>query len=110
MQGLSTKNVYELSDTIPCEKQDISLLEKALKEGDDSGVEKYMINGLQPAATKLLPEIETIIERLKAENLHMIMMSGSGSTVFALSDDFKTLEKIAKKFEDDYDVFLTTTM
>ncbi len=110
LQGLSTKDVYELSDNIPCERQDISLLEKALKDGDDSGVEKYMINGLQPAAIKLLPEIETIIEKLKAENLRMIMMSGSGSTVFALSDDGKTLEKIAKKFDDDYDVFLTTTM
>jgi len=108
-KGLSTKKVYELSDDIPVKQQDNEALVKALENGDDSMVEQYMINGLQPAAVKLLPEIEEIIEKLRAEGLNLIMMSGSGSTVFALNDNFKKLEKISRKFEDDYDVFLTTT-
>ena len=110
LKGLSTKEVYEHADEIAGEKQDISLLEKALKEGDDKNVVKYMVNGLQPAAIDMLPEIGKIIDKLKDQQLDMIMMSGSGSTVFALSDNGKQLEKIARKFEDEYDVFITTTV
>lgn len=109
-QGLSTKKVYQLADDIPGEKQDINLLEKALKEGDDKAVKDHMVNGLQPAAVKLLPEIAEVIERLKEKGLNIVMMSGSGSTIFALSDNYRKLEKISREFQSDYDVFLTATM
>lgn len=110
LQGLSTRAVYEMSDQLGNVTHDISLLEKALKEGNNSDIKKYMANGLQPAAIKLLPEIQEIIDRLKSKQLDLVMMSGAGSTVFALSENYRQLEKIAKEFDDEYDVFLTTTL
>ena len=61
-----------------------------------------MKNGLQNASISILPEIKILIDKLKEEGLTKVMMSGSGSTVFALDEDVKKLKKIAKKFEDEH--------
>jgi 4-diphosphocytidyl-2C-methyl-D-erythritol kinase len=48
---------------------------------------------------------------LKADGLSMVCMSGSGSSVYALSDDAKLLGKAARKYLDlGYIVRLTKTM
>ncbi|MCI2068461.1 MAG: 4-(cytidine 5'-diphospho)-2-C-methyl-D-erythritol kinase [Bacilli bacterium] len=109
-QGLSTKEVYKVSDTYEKDKPDIPSLIKGLETGKEAVIQKNMGNGLQKAAIHLLPEIGNLIERLKAEGLDKVMMSGSGSTVYALSEDIKKLEQVGKKFDDDtHYVWVTKT-
>ena len=43
-----------------------------------------MKNGLQESAIKLVPDIKNVIQTLKDEGLKMVLMSGSGSTVFGV--------------------------
>ncbi|MCL2883297.1 MAG: hypothetical protein FWF30_02355, partial [Coriobacteriia bacterium] len=50
-------------------------------------VAQFMENNLEPAALALCPECRTIIEQLKAQDgVLKAMVSGSGSTVFALCE------------------------
>lgn len=105
--GLSTKEVYSMCDNGTSEKPDITQLIKGLEMGDNNLIKANMKNGLQKAAIEMLPEIGILINSLKENGLDMVMMSGSGSTVFALSENIKTLENISKKYEDDYEVYLT---
>ncbi len=101
-QGLSTGGVYKVADTIKGDKPNIEELIKGLELGDDQIIENNMVNGLQKAAISVLDEVENIINRLKELGLTKVMMSGSGSTVFALDSDVKKLKKIAKMFDDDH--------
>jgi 4-diphosphocytidyl-2-C-methyl-D-erythritol kinase len=109
-QGLSTKVVYKASDTMEKDKPNIPNLIKGLQTGNDDLIAASMGNGLQKTAVSLLPEIGDLIQRMKAAGLKMVMMSGSGSSVFALDEDVKKLERIAKTFDDDtHSVFVTKT-
>jgi 4-diphosphocytidyl-2-C-methyl-D-erythritol kinase len=109
-QGLSTKEVYKISDTMEKDHPDIKLLIKGLETGNDQLVAQGMKNALQKTSVYMLPEIGKIIDGLKSKGLNMVMMSGSGSSVYALSDDDKKLEQIGHEFDDDtHNVWITKT-
>lgn len=100
--GCSTKEVYAKFDEHPhYNAADIDNVIKALKEGDDDLLEKSMGNSLQAVASELVPEINVIIDKLKAKGLRLVMMTGSGSSVFALSTDKKLMKRIAKEIEQE---------
>ena len=105
--GCSTKKVYELADTMDLVTYDINNVVIALKEGDDELLAKSIGNALQPAAIKEVPEIQTIIDSLKEKGLKIVLMSGSGSSVIALSTNKKLIKSIAKDYEDKYRVEVT---
>ena len=106
--GCSTKEVFALADK---KKEynpvDIDSVVKALKEGDDDLLAEVMGNSLEEAAMSLVPEIKEIKDKMKELGLKLVLMSGSGSTVFALSTDASLLKKAAKEFENKYVVELT---
>ncbi len=109
-QGLSTKEVYKVSDTYEKDHPDIPALVKALEKNNDAIIKANMLNGLQKTAISLLPEVGNLISRLKGEGLDYVMMSGSGSSVYALSSDEEKLKAIAQKFDDDtHTVWVTKT-
>ena len=100
--GCSTKEVYAKFDEHPhYNAADIDNVIKALEEGDDALLEKSMGNSLQAVASELVPEIKVIIDKLKAKGLKLVMMTGSGSSVFALSTDKKLMKRIAKEIEQE---------
>ena len=100
--GCSTKEVYAKFDEHPhYNAADINNVIKALEEGDDDLLEKSMGNSLQVVASELVPEIKVIIDKLKAKGLRLVMMTGSGSSVFALSTDKKLMKRIAKEIEQE---------
>ena len=109
--GCSTKVIYDAFDQDP--QYDICNIEnviKALEEGDDDLLADSIGNSLQFAAIKEVPEIEQVINKLKEEGLKIVMMTGSGSAVFALSTDAKLIKHVAKKFEDKYQVEVTEVL
>ena len=105
--GCSTKEVFALADQEEYVHPDIPNVLKALEEGDDDLLAASIGNSLENAAIKLVPEIKQIKNTLKERGLKIVLMTGSGSTVFALSTDQKQLKKIAKEFEDHYFVEVT---
>lgn len=109
-QGCSTKEVFALADKEAYKPVDIDTVVKALKEGDDDLLAESMGNSLEDAAMSLVPEIRQIKDALYNVGLKIVMMSGSGSAVFALSTDQSLIKKAAKQLEDKYTVEVTKVL
>lgn len=102
--GCSTREVYQVADSMKLDVCNMDNVIKALAEGDDDLLAANLANSLQAPAVSLVPAIQTIIDELKECGLKIVQMTGSGSAVFALSTDKKLLKKVFKKFENKYQV------
>lgn len=100
-EGVSTKECFKIADNKPYPEVDVDKVVEALRIGDDDMLAEYMGNSLQPSAIELVPEIQTIIDYLKEQGLKLVMMSGSGSSVFALSTDKSILKRIQKQIDEE---------
>lgn len=105
-KGCSTKEAFKIVDSKPFVPVAIDEVVEALKEGDDDKLAEVMGNSLEDAAISLVPEIVEIKDYLKSKGLKLVLMSGSGSSVFALSTDKMLLKKVAKEIEDRWFVEL----
>ena len=105
--GCSTKEAFAIADKSEYKPVDIDTVVKALKEGDDDLLAESIGNSLEDAAISLVPEIKQIKDTLKASGLKIVLMSGSGSAVFALSTEQSLIKKVAKQLEDKYTVEVT---
>ena len=108
--GCSTREVYLAADSMDLPVCDVDNVIKALKEGDDDLLAASMGNALQAPAISLVPQIQTIIDELKACGLKIVQQTGSGSAVFALSTDKKLLKRVLKQFENKYQVELARVL
>jgi len=107
MLGCSTKEIYDAYDALEVkEKQgNVDDVIKALETGDDELLANSMFNVLEFPAMQKVPEILKIKQELKEKyGFKIVLMSGSGSAVFALSHDLKAIKKAANKLEDMYTV------
>lgn len=112
-EGVSTAQAYHDFDELEVKPQlsNIDELIRALENDDEEVVLREMKNCLQEPAMNLVPEIKKVIETLKNDGFPLTMMSGSGSTVFALSKDGNAIAKEAKKFDKNkYKIVVTTTL
>lgn len=101
--GCSTKEVYALTDKMKnWPHGNVDDVIKALEEGDDKLLAKSVFNVLEAPAMELVPEIRLIKTELKELGFDIVLMSGSGSSVFALSTDAKLIKHAVKQLEDRY--------
>lgn len=109
--GLSTKHVFEKADTIELDHGNADLVVEALRKGDDEALGNAMFNSLEKASIEMLPEIQDIKDMLKRDGMKMVLMSGSGSTVYGLTTDHAFAKRLYKKYEKEgYEVYLTRTL
>ena len=106
-EGCSTKEVFKKYDSMGGNEANIEEVIRALKEGDDELLAKNMGNCLENAAISICPEIKEIKEYLLNSGVKIVMMSGSGSSVFALSTDKNLLKRIMKNIGNRWFVELT---
>ena len=110
-QGLSTKDVYAIADNFPKRDIDNDKVELGLKNEDVELIAKNRGNDLFFPAKSLCSEVGDILTSLSQDGFPIIGMSGSGSTMFALSENGKKLREIMPKYERrGYTVILTKTM
>ncbi len=110
--GLSTKEVYAKYDEIgfDCSAKVNELID-TLKTGEDQHLNEYMGNELEKAAISMLPEIESLKKRLLDAGLENVMMSGSGSSVFAISTNKQKIEKEYHVLDKEgFEVFFTKVL
>ncbi len=79
-----------------------------LRAGDYGSAFKNFANVLEAVAAKKIPAIETYKKFLFESGVDVALMSGSGSTVFGLTDEL-TAEKIRANFDGDAQIFITKT-
>lgn len=99
-EGVSTKEVYQLFDS--SRHVDIDQLVRQLSEG-----EKLTLgNVLEDSAFRLLPEIEAIKLLCITMGCENSLMSGSGSCVFAISENRADLTPVFSYFKKIYNFVL----
>lgn len=109
--GLSTKEVYEHSNAFQKYTINTDKVVEGLMEGDLRKIAINFGNDLMPAAIHLLPEVGEVYSWLRNQGFLVTSMSGSGSSVFALTDDAKKAKDAYHKLEKSaYTVILTKTM
>ena len=103
------KTLHEYRDIVEPYVADTSLfISNALKEGKTEEITNYFGNDLEKASIILLPEIQNVKDELKAHGFEIVLMSGSGSSVFALSENKHMIDKESKNLEKKgYNVFIT---
>ena len=110
-KGLSTHDVYEASNGLQKYNIDTAKVVEGLIEGDEMKIAKYFGNDLMPAALKLCPEVGEIFSWLRTRGFAASSMSGSGSSLFALTQDAKKAKEAYAALKNTaYTVILTKTL
>lgn len=110
-KGLSTKDVFEESDKFEVKHGDVNKVIEALEIGDEKMLGQYMFNSLEEPAIKLCPEIKIIKDMMKKDGFKCVLMTGSGSCVYALTTNpTLALAKYLKYERKGYEVYLTKTL
>jgi 4-diphosphocytidyl-2-C-methyl-D-erythritol kinase len=81
--GLSTAEVFR-GVTVPTEPRSGAAIRQAAAVGDVEELGRQLHNRLQPAAERLCPDVAGLCARLSSLGPAGQLMTGSGSTVFAL--------------------------
>lgn len=109
-QGLSTSDVYGICDKFEHVGIDNDKVELGIRNEDEELISKNMGNDLFRPANSLCPEVGSILSSLQLMGFPISGMSGSGSTVFALSRNAKKIKEAALKYEKKgYEVIVTKT-
>lgn len=110
-QGLSTKQVFDLSDSMDLEHGNVDNVIKALELGDDELLADSLFNSLEKVSIGLVPEIQQAKDDFKKAGFEMVLMSGSGSSVFALTTNRKmAVSKYHELERKGYEIYLTRTL
>ena len=107
--GVSTKEAFNLLDMNTCEHPNIDRLKVALENGDE--ITGLLGNSLQQAAFQLNSDIKPAIDLLKENGFENVLMTGSGSAVFALSKDNEKIKQVYDKLHlNNYFVRFTSIL
>lgn len=94
-KGVSTKTAFTMLDFNEAKHPDCLKMKSALMEGSYEGVIGALGNTLEQPSMKLVPEIAKIKEKLLELGMDGVLMSGSGSTVFGLTQSEECLKHAA---------------
>ena len=105
--GCPTAQVYR-NVTLPAATEDGAALRQAVRIGDVDAIGRLLFNRLQAAAEKVAPAIPAFYRRLAQLGPAGQLMSGSGSSLFALCRDRREAERIAHELRHGEDRGLFT--
>ena len=110
-QGLSTKDVFSACDKYELKHGNVEDVIKALETGNDELLAKSMFNALEDVSMDLCPEVKQVKEMLKKDGFKCVLMTGSGSCVYALTTNYTlAVSKYIKYERKGFEVYLTKTL
>lgn len=109
-KGVSTGKAFAMLDFTQCEHPDTLLCKEALMRGDVDRFYRHSGNTLEYSAFQMVPELAKLKQELYDLGLPFVLMSGSGSTMFALSTEKTQLELAAKRLQNRYPFILVTEL
>jgi len=98
-KGVSTQKAFEGLDIPNLIHPNIPRIKEALMEEDYTTLIMSLGNSLQAKACVLVPEIETIQQKLLDLGCDKVVMTGSGSVVMGFSQSDEVLESCVKAFK-----------
>jgi 4-diphosphocytidyl-2-C-methyl-D-erythritol kinase len=104
--GISTRWAYEnwarAVQGLTAQPPAVSLLLRALAEGDLAGVASAMFNSLEAPSVAKFPVLKLLKDTLRANGAAGALMSGSGATVFGLFADAKQAEQAGRQIREEF--------
>lgn len=108
--GVPTGKAYQTLDFTTCEHPECQRVEDALKEADFSELCHTIGNTLETSAFVIAPEVYQLKQRILQAGFEGVLMSGSGSTVFAITRNQDLLKEQAERLKQDYPFVAITEM
>ena len=107
--GVSTKAAYENLNMETCNHPNIEILKQALSNGDD--ITGLLGNSLEQPSLELNNEIAVVKNLLLEKGCKNVLMSGSGSSVFAISENYEEIKNAYENVKNSsYYTRLTKTL
>lgn len=106
--GVPTGKAFSMLDFERCDHPDCNQVKSCLEQNRFADLAHCVSNSLEYSAFQIVPEIADIKQRLNEMGFPVVLMSGSGSTVFALTQDKNQLEAAEKSMQNT-DCFVCTT-
>jgi len=100
--GIATADVFRRL-SVPAEPVDGAAVRRAVAVGDIADLGCRLHNRLQPVAEALCPAVQELANRLAALKPAGVLMSGSGSTVFALGRDAADAWRVCRGLEPGWE-------
>lgn len=100
--GVSTKDAFAGIDFAKAVHPNIDAIVKKITMQDDTYL-ALLDNTLEQPSLSLNADIKQVKQALEAYGFQVVLMSGSGSSVFALSKDKEALAKAKQELENTYD-------
>ncbi len=97
-KGVSTKKAFEKLDFETCVHKNCKDMKLAIEESNYKGIVDNLQNTLEQPAMEMVKEIGIIKNELEEMGFDGVLMSGSGSCVFAMTKDKELLNKAYKVF------------
>jgi 4-diphosphocytidyl-2-C-methyl-D-erythritol kinase len=90
-----TRDIYsEASFNLTGERPDVTILLRAINDGNFDGLRRSLHNSLEPIVAKKVTYIDSIKECIKKMGCDAVMVTGSGPTIFVLTLSRKEAEAI----------------
>lgn len=99
-RGVSTKKAFESLNFKTIRHPKISVLKEALENGNYYQMIGALGNSLEQTAFDIVPQIREVKHELEDFGFDGALMSGSGSTVFAITKDKELLERASLHFKN----------
>lgn len=101
-QGVPTGPAFQRIDFSLCAHPDVQKVKVACEKNDYETLCESLQNSLEYSAFQMVPEISEIKTKLQQLGFDGVLMSGSGSTVFALTRNKQLLEQTAMDWKKLY--------
>lgn len=98
-QGVSTKECFQRLDLTSCIHPDAEAVKEALLQKDFNQLVQVIGNTLEEPACQWTSEILEVKQALINEGFEGVCMSGSGSTVFALTQNSDKIQRFMNKYQ-----------
>lgn len=97
-QGVPTGKAFSMIDFKHCEHPDYANVENALQTKDYEAFCSSLGNTLEQPAFAIVPEIKKIKNELLQDGFDSVLMSGSGSTIFAITRSKELIKTAYEKY------------
>ncbi len=110
--AVATSEVYKgLNLDLTKNQKNINILHQFFSKSDIASLGAHLHNDLEPVVFKRYPVVQKAKEALSSVNPDGVLVSGSGSTVFAIfGDSDRASQAFVRLQEGDWDLFLTETV
>jgi 4-diphosphocytidyl-2-C-methyl-D-erythritol kinase len=99
-EGINTKKAYEMYGFVGGDHGNFDEVIEAYNKDDLSSLGERVYNSLERAAFKIEPNIEILKNELLKENCEVVLMSGSGSTIFVMSKNIDKINQLKEKYQN----------